>query len=394
MSSSTRWSHHHRRRSHSASPITGSHPLGADKCRTALKRARPSALRSPTYSDLTNGQPTQKWDVDMWRRGKRARKSTTPPRISTDGPSPFDTGSIFHATPFMFGGLPELPSTSAAFQFFPERPKVSNRVSRPAPRTYHPSPVIDIEISSVHNLENLRTSAFLDLQRSIMESGEGLVSRMRDWEQANTSSPLRPQQSRGRNRAHLPADFTSMSAGEESEDDEEDDIQIVYEDLSMDSSPHQSSPSVKKRALSMTAMDIDYPHTLPETFRTDSPEDDRCASPVPSDASDEHVNHGSLTTPPLTHTYTNSATSSIISLPLPSLTNNTSLPTSSSMPGSLDVAHASSTASHEEKALDALTLAMANGAGGLSDYEALRTLEENENHESTSDASLVGEMWH
>lgn len=46
-------------------------------------------------------------------------------------------------------------------------------------------------------------------------------------------------------------------------------------------------------------------------------------------------------------------------------------------------------ASSAEKAIAALTLAMANGAGGLGDYEAVRAL-----NVSSTDESQVGELWH
>lgn len=71
--------HVHRRRSHSASsPIRGPHLSDDPKWRWAAKRARPSYPRSPSYGDFPGyGAPPEKWDVDQWRRGKRARKNTT-----------------------------------------------------------------------------------------------------------------------------------------------------------------------------------------------------------------------------------------------------------------------------------------------------------------------------
>ena len=47
------------------------------------------------------------------------------------------------------------------------------------------------------------------------------------------------------------------------------------------------------------------------------------------------------------------------------------------------------TASRSEKAIAALTLAMANGAAGISDYEALRMTE----GLATLDESHAGELW-
>ena len=66
----------HRRRSHSASsPIPRRQPDDV-KWRISAKRSRPSSIRSPSYKDLAHDQPAEKWDVDLWRRGKRARRNS------------------------------------------------------------------------------------------------------------------------------------------------------------------------------------------------------------------------------------------------------------------------------------------------------------------------------
>ena len=51
-----------------------------------------------------------------------------------------------------------------------------------------------------------------------------------------------------------------------------------------------------------------------------------------------------------------------------------------------------SAASLSEKAIAALTLVMSNGAGGINDYAAVRSLEAS--RLASLDESLVGEMWH
>lgn len=79
--------------------------------------------------------------------------------------------------------------------------------------------------------------------------------------------------------------------------------------------------------------------------------------------------------PPLSFSTTNSASSSQISLPHPP---HPSRPTDISK-------------SPSEKAIAALALVMANGAGGLNDYEAVRA---EEGQPSSLDESLIGEMWH
>lgn len=85
MSSSGR--HVHRRRSHSASsPIRGAHLSDDPKWRLAVKRARPCSdyTRSPSYKDLPGAdEPPEKWDVDQWRRGKRARRDTVSVPLSS-----------------------------------------------------------------------------------------------------------------------------------------------------------------------------------------------------------------------------------------------------------------------------------------------------------------------
>ena len=74
MSSPTRFTH--RRRSHSASsPIPRRQPDDV-KWRISAKRSRPPSIRTASYRDLATGQPAEKWDVDRWRRAKRARRDS------------------------------------------------------------------------------------------------------------------------------------------------------------------------------------------------------------------------------------------------------------------------------------------------------------------------------
>ena len=76
MSSSSRLSPH-RRRSHSASsPLPSSRHFSTDKWRTACKRPRAGIMRSPPYTDYVSDLPADKWDVDKWRRGKKARRES------------------------------------------------------------------------------------------------------------------------------------------------------------------------------------------------------------------------------------------------------------------------------------------------------------------------------
>jgi hypothetical protein len=69
-------SHHHRPRSHSAStsPLPGRVPL-EDSWRVATKRAHPHQHQQRALNDHEFSPQNLKWDVEVWRRGKRARRS-------------------------------------------------------------------------------------------------------------------------------------------------------------------------------------------------------------------------------------------------------------------------------------------------------------------------------
>jgi len=87
--------------------------------------------------------------------------------------------------------------------------------------------------------------------------------------------------------------------------------------------------------------------------------------------------------PALSHSFTNSTNSSFVSLPGPSF----GVHSMSSPPRHHPLRP---TLSRSEKAIAALSLAMANGAGGLNDYAALRVMEA----PPIIEDSLVGELWH
>lgn len=292
-----------------------------------------------------------------------------------------------------------LPSTSDAFQFFPNRPKVSHRPTRSSQLNNIPISSAGDHTTTPSDMDRLRSDAFYELHRSVTESGEGLVSRMRDWEGSLTalstsySSHARMETPRGRKHYSSNAEFNWTSdMTEDLDEEEEDDIQIVSGNISSPGTLAHWGPPHKKRALSMSIMEVEHASTedLPSTFV--SPESsERCSSPVDPSISDistftsdddEVSSLGrSFLTPALTST--NSANSSLISLPLPPLSRN------HNQSGAF---HIPSTASREEKAIAALTLAMANGAAGLNDYADIRVFEGNQS--STIDESLIGEMWH
>ena len=69
---------HHRSRSHPPSPESSLSPRRQTddaKCHISSKRSRPSSIRGSSYKDFTLDQPAEKWDVDLWRKGKRRRDS-------------------------------------------------------------------------------------------------------------------------------------------------------------------------------------------------------------------------------------------------------------------------------------------------------------------------------
>ena len=296
--------------------------------------------------------------------------------------------------------VPRLPCTSAAFQFShkkePRRP-LRGQVRRM--RLSHDASPREGENMTPDEVRRLRADALRDLQRSVAESGEGLASRLRDWER--TGRPSRPvldvpQRSWRRDTAYYGTPAPAGSAAELSDDD--DDIVIVDKPAP---SPVARSPPYKKRALSLSVMDVDMPDE-----DADSPFaclGERSSSPTrPSDFSsdDENVDmdtdlasSGVFSTPALSHTYSASTNSSLVSLSL-SLQGGENAAATRPPAGlsgyECQEGGSVAPASHSEKAIAALTLAMANGAAGISDYEALRLQEVGL---TTLDATYAGELW-
>lgn len=75
----------YRRRSRSASSPFIQYPSDDPNRKGSIKRSRPSYRNTPSYKDIITSQPTEKWDVDQWRRGKRARRDS---RVSSARLSP------------------------------------------------------------------------------------------------------------------------------------------------------------------------------------------------------------------------------------------------------------------------------------------------------------------
>jgi hypothetical protein len=380
---------YNRRRSHStsggSSPISHFEP--EDSWRSATKRTHHSFI---PYPDLSS---PQKWDVDLWRQGKRARRNTSPFKDPLDLRRSLDGKTSNYGSGF--------PSTSADFQIFPNRSR-SNTNSR---RSFHhlerPSALMEDQgLQNTTDLTVLRSDAFWELHRSIAESGESLVRRMRDYEDQRSRSEVyakaKEAQRRGRKRASLIT--RSRKVADPGIRSEDDDVQIFAGELS-------SGPVRKKRALSLGLMDLDKADPPFVGFDSMSSPGQSSMSGYPSD--DEESSYPGSTcgtaqnsafspslqsppasvafTPALSQAASDSASSSLISLPL--------------MPSVLPPLHISTTpvpfsppASRSEKAIAALSLAIANGAGGLNDYSAFQSSFPLPKHEE--DESQVGELWH
>ncbi|KAJ6627133.1 hypothetical protein B0H10DRAFT_1995606 [Mycena sp. CBHHK59/15] len=365
----------HHRRSHSAStssPIPRRSP--EDSWRVATKRAHPQPFGSAS-PDLSS---PQKWDVDLWRRGKRRRRNISTESDSMDvdnfGLASFRSSSTSTTPP-----TPALAATPAEFHLFPKNNRTTDRKRR---ATHHVDSTLDLDFATdarTADLTRLRSDAFWQLHRSVEENGEGFVQSMRVYESSRSRSrtgvycKAKEAQRRGRKRS--PVANVPIKSEEDSDDD--DDVQIFAGEPTNTVFVSNNSRG-KQRAFSVGVVE-EKSHHLPSSTRSD-----RCSSPGAtcdsrssiylSDDDGFHIPAPNpQVSPALSHTFTHSANSSFVSLNLP--------------PPFASTARLSS--SRSEKAIAALTLAMANGAGGLDDYEALRSL-----HTFSPDNYEVGEMWH
>lgn len=250
-----------------------------------------------------------------------------------------------------------LPSTSDAFDLFPHRSKAGEVPSQQG----YAEPAAHLSLSpcldeTPAELTQLRSTAFWELQQSIAENGEGMVSRMRDWEASHAHSVANDSHSQMRERSLQSA---GACVGDSPEDDD-DEIQIIESG--------NNEPIACLLAGDMDVDSLEDPNVFLGTVSSSPASDKSCLSFISDEESPGYL------------TLTGSSNSSRTSLPL--------------YDHEGDHCHLSGvplTASPSEKAIAALTLVMANGAGGLNDYEAVRTLEEP--HIASLDDSHVGEMW-
>ncbi|KAF9044859.1 hypothetical protein BDZ89DRAFT_1155648 [Hymenopellis radicata] len=337
----------HRRRSQSASTASSPiHRRSTDTSRRgSTKRAQP---HDPFNSPSPDSGSPYKWNVEDWR-SKRRRREYSP---SSDSPDDvvFNRRSRTVTAPF----TPAFPATSADFHLFPNR---SNPRSR---RRSHRSPS-PIDVEPDDHLTSVRSAAYRELHRSVADNGEGFVRCMRDYERSRS----RVQTSmRGRRTSSL-----QKYPSDADESDADNDVHIFSGDVPAVFTFHPTTSSNSSLSGSVNTMS----GTSSQPF-TDSSE--HCSSPTMSSASsyisdDDHLN--------LTFAQNNVAQTTLSPPSNPS-----------QLPSSLHQSYSCGLPStRSEKALAALTLAMANGAGSIHDYDALRNIELVVAH----DDGAVGELW-
>lgn len=291
--------------------------------------------------------------------------------------------------------IPTIPPTSfsstpAEFHLFPKR---VHDVQRP----YDSTPTLDPpsfgrsapKSHDLTYLSNLRSHAFEELHRTVTETGEGLIQRMRDYELLRSKSDIHMVSRRGREQSsHGMLSQKTLSQRLQLIDADNEEVQILL--------PQISSPGNfrrKKRAVSLGPGDCSSkPFTESEwlaspalhpgsTYHSDDEHMSSVGSPsLACSTTTSRHRRPTASTPALSHTLSNSTNSSLVSLNLPP-----PIPCDSNRsprPGPVST--------RSEKAIAALTLAMANGAGGVVDYQALLAIQAT----PSLDNSQVGEMWH
>jgi len=212
---------------------------------------------------------------------------------------------------------------------------------------------VDLQV----DLDQLRSNAFWELQKSVEESGEGFVRKMRE------------QESRGRKR---PQSMMSRKTSNMIGSDEEEDILIFAGDSPRGDHLSTSISSRKKRAASVGTMSLE-----PSSVSVGT--DDFFPSPAqtaPSISSDDDTDYPGSATSITTHTASSPMSWSFSSdASPPHLLHQSTASIRNELPSS-----------RSDKAIAALTLALAGGAGDLNDYGPLL--------EDTSFANYeVGELW-
>lgn len=258
----------------------------------------------------------------------------------------------------------------------------------------------------------LRSDAFWELRRSITVSGESLVKRMRDFEHSRSKSGIYKRartidRQRAKKRHSPSVPVTRSVRRSNSSESDEDDVQIYFGELA------GLPVSRQKRASSLGSMNLeiqsrsfseyaDQASTCSSFFNDDADDPSRLSftttfppDSLHSTSSSPAYKYSASTmafNPPLSGPSFSSPAHSV-EAPRSSPTHQNSLfipshPTATSFASSQEDVSLTSPASRTEKAIAALSLAIANGAAGLSDYNALRDVP------SVMIDSQVGELWH
>lgn len=337
---------------------------------------------------------------------------------------------------------PQLASTSDAFQFFPSISLTDTGGERT---------ILNQQRDEQHNddLSRLHSSAFSDLRKSINEAGEGFVRRMREFEAhrnagrafaSNINSPSgspnksTPRYRRGRKRPSAASpyqpfqDYPSISGinGVNEDPGEESDVEI--HSSCIPTLENCLSPS-KKRAVSLcssgnravTSNTFAYPTPFRRTLQNRERSSSSCGSSSSEEEDEDDIvvqsafedvqqrntprfrSHAMQFSPPsLSFSFSSASNnSSRMSLPLgvPSPVSYsivTHSPSSSPSQQSAFPGHEANEpraslnySKCTDRAVAALSLALANGAGSVSDYEPLREAQS----ALGMDDSETGSMW-
>ncbi|KZV77499.1 hypothetical protein PENSPDRAFT_679054 [Peniophora sp. CONT] len=312
---------------------------GPTPSRRAAKRTHSNLTCSPSHDGSSS--PSCASDPDPWRLAKRARLARTPsytksvavlglktrPKIVTDNKT----------------ALGAFATTTAAFGL-PSRPMRRMRRARskvlPTPDSTR---MTDRPRVDMGDILDLNAQAFGELRQSITNCGEDFVERMRalEAERLQASAPTICNTASADSPMQIDAENTVADDG----DEEEEDVEIFSGESSSDVVLPDTSPH---RASTLLGSSSD--------------------APIVEDA----VMQPLLPAHTLTRPTRRNSLAAIYNIPEP---------TSTSKPRRSD----------EDRAIDALSLAMATGAGGIRDYSAVRDALGFE--PPTEAAAEVGGMW-
>ncbi|KAK0465433.1 uncharacterized protein EV420DRAFT_959163 [Desarmillaria tabescens] len=366
-----------RRRSQSAS--TASSPSHRrfidDSWRSATKRSQP---HHPCNSISPDFNSPYKWNVEDPRSKRRRRDYSvcviiirgSSLLISWQPSSDSMDETVFSHSPHT--SQPTFATTSAEFHLFPNRERSNNRIRR---ASHNPSSQPDFsssqEMTNQADLTSLRASAFWELHRSVADNGEGLVRRMRDYEhtrsRADAYSKAKEAHRRGRKRSSLivSARKPAPPVDGSDADDDDDDIQIFSGEVSdifagkyghdQRASSLDSKGATLHRDGSSRSMPSGSECCSSPAASSIYPSDDDTKSSATDQFTDGGLHHipSQPFTPVLSFTASSnsSSISSLPSLPPPAL---------ELLPRIVSPRPLTLPASRSEKALAALSLAMAN----------------------------------